>query len=725
MKVRKIAAIQEEYCTGCSACANICPVGAIHIQEDTNGSYKANVDLNSCIDCGLCDNVCPILKPVKNTAPVNTLYAAWADEKTRLASSSGGTFTVFANQILDHGGVVIGASWGKNFQVVHKAIDAKKDLFLLQKSKYLQSFPGDIYKVIAASLAEGKPVLFVGTPCQIAAARNFIKTKAIDDSNLILVDFYCHNAPPYKVFQGFIDTNFGKNLRAFSFRTKKNNLYVCHFFSYRTEGDVTSKTVTTMTPFFEGYFPGLFKPHHCEHCTFQPQNMRLGDISIGDFWKIEEHDPSWNDGKGTSMILVNTKKGEHFFTKTKRAFTRLEETPLDWIRSGQGACTPAHPCRDFFYNLLNAKIHFNKAVSLALKGKLFDIGLACVLVYNNYGSALTNYALYRTLKSYGKEVLIINQPLSSAIKPTNNTQYFKENPFHPEDCAGYFRDIKEMSILNSTCKKFLVGSDQLFNERIYSSISGFTKLTWVDDAHRKIAYSTSFGMNRIFGTPEERYSFRKAIRRFDYISLREAWGLPLVQEKFGVHAEFTLDPVFLCPMAYWEELIGKVELKAKKHAFFYILDPSQEKGEFVKRCIDILGNNHIVTSDRARNAANVKEHWDINTFFPSCNEEWLALLAKSSFVIADSFHALAFAIIFNRPFLVLKNSLRGNDRATSLLEILGQKDRLVDETIQKKDLGSIIRKSIDWESINSKIESLKESSRKWFENHIINDIDSL
>ena len=107
MTDKTIRIVSQDKCTGCGACYNKCPNDAIEMREDREGFLFPSV-LDNCSSCGTCQNACPVLKPVKvNGTP--QCYAVWADQKTRLVSSSGGMFTVLARKILAEGGVVFGA----------------------------------------------------------------------------------------------------------------------------------------------------------------------------------------------------------------------------------------------------------------------------------------------------------------------------------------------------------------------------------------------------------------------------------------------------------------------------------------------------------------------------------------------------------------------------------------------------------------------------------------
>lgn len=719
MSERKIETIKTTTCTGCSACANICPVGAIEMKFDEKGFYKPFVNQDKCIDCGMCDRVCPILNNAKNENKIKKLYAMWAQDNIRLQSSSGGAFTLLAESVIKNKGVVFGAVWSENFTVKHASATTLEELEALKKSKYLQSSIGKTYKQVEYFLKEGKQVLFVGTGCQIGGLKSYIKTKNINDKHLFTCDLFCYMVPPYYLFKRYIDDNFGNELESFDFRVKDKNMYVSHFIKYKLRNK-EPVNVYHMSYWFKAYFVKMYECMACEKCIYQG-NDRFGDVSIGDFWGIENHDKSWNDGKGTSMIMVNSKKGQILLKQIKSKCKRLKEVPIDWIRDGQGNGTSAHKNQPLFYDLLNNGIHFNKAVDMALAGKKFDIGMACVQVYQNYGSAFTNYALYKTLRDYGKDVLLINQPMTSEIKP-NTPQNFIKSPFHVYDKAKYFTNKDEMKSLNKICKKFIVGSDQLFNYEIYKRIDGFVKLDWVDDVHDKVSYSTSFGINKILGSVDEQKHFGECLKRFKKVSVRESAGVPLVKENFGIDAECVMDPVFICKKEHYEELFKDVKTGIESDKVFcYILDPEKEKEQLINTVCETLGKEHYVVADMWRTQENLDTLWTLTTNLKVKNELWMANIANSSFVVTDSFHGLCFAVIFNKPFIVLHNKNRGNARFESLLKMIGYEERLIPANTPKEKIIELANKPIDFAKVNEILNNEKQSSIKWFEENVIGE----
>lgn len=714
----KIESIKTTTCTGCSACFNVCPADAIEFKRDEKGFYKPYVNYDKCIHCKKCDRTCPILNPSKKDSFKEKLYAAWADVKVRLSSSSGGAFTVLAKKILREGGVVFGAAWGDDFAVIHKACDSEVGLAELQKSKYVQSFVGLSFRKAEEYLNAGKKVLFVGTPCQIGGLKKYIENKRTDDKNLYTVDLFCYMVPPYDLFRRYLNDNFGPDLEKFEFRTKDKNLYVSHFFTYKKKNQ-KPKTVHDMVPWFKAYFQKMYECNACEQCIYQNEN-RIGDLSLGDFWGIENHDTTWNDGKGTSMIQMNSEKGRELLSSTQADFARIQEVPLNWIRDGQTNGKKAHPNQKLFYELLDG-CHFNTAVHFGLAGKRFDIGFACVQVYKNYGSALTNFAMYKTLKDYGKSVLLINQPLSSKISPTHSKN-FVIWPYPVEECARYYEDKQDMRKLNAICDKFLVGSDQVFNYEIYKQIDGFTKLDWVDDSHNKYSYSTSFGLNQILGSVEEREDFGNNLRRFKAVSVRETPAEKLVKDNFGVTATSVVDPVFLCDKSHYIKMLSPFEkYAAKRSVFCYILDPDTSKQQVIETVCKLKKKKHFAVSDMWRSKDNIKSLWSLDTYTGIPNETWLANIYYSDFVVTDSFHGLCFSLIFNKPFVVLPNKMRGNDRFTSILNLLGIPERLLPNDASPNLIASLLNKDIDYASVNEKLNREIIFSKVWLERYILND----
>lgn len=191
-------------CSGCHACAQVCPKQCIAMEVDTEGFWYPVVDTALCVECGLCETSCPIQHPLANNKTENdiTAYAAVnKNDEIRLQSSSGGIFTLIASEVIHQGGVVFGAAFDKTFAVGHQYTETIDGLAVFRGSKYVQSRIGDTYKQAEAFLKDGRTVLFTGTPCQIGGLLVYLKQ---DYDNLITQDIICHGVPSPMVWQSYI-----------------------------------------------------------------------------------------------------------------------------------------------------------------------------------------------------------------------------------------------------------------------------------------------------------------------------------------------------------------------------------------------------------------------------------------------------------------------------------------------------------------------------------------
>ena len=179
----------------------VCPKHCISFDQDSEGFRYPLVDETKCIHCGLCEKVCSVLNTDEAREPLSSYAAINENESERLNSSSGGMFIILAKHTIAQGGVVFGAKFDEQWNVVHAYSENEVGLSAFMGSKYVQSRIGETYTQAKEFLNVGRQVLFSGTPCQIAGLRKYLRK---DYDNLITVDVICHGVPSPMVWQEYL-----------------------------------------------------------------------------------------------------------------------------------------------------------------------------------------------------------------------------------------------------------------------------------------------------------------------------------------------------------------------------------------------------------------------------------------------------------------------------------------------------------------------------------------
>lgn len=346
-------------CCGCNACGDACAHGAITFKTDIEGFWYPEVDKAKCVECGLCEKVCPNihvqdLKKNDFDKPAKTIAAINKDTLVRWNSTSGGAFSALADAMYEQGGYVSGALYNEDFSVRNYISNRPEDLEKLRSSKYLQSNAEGVYKEIRALLRKGEKVLACGTPCQMAGLRSFLMK---DYDNLIIVDFICRGVNSPKVYRKYLDSLERKYEGKVVYVKAKNKELGWRNLTRKVVFD-NGKTyygVHMEDDFRRGYHTNVFCRPSCYDCKFKGF-PRIADITIADYWGIEKVDPNLDNNVGTSMILLNSKKGVAYFEKVKDKL-EWEETKFESILPGNIALRksiePAKIDREHFFEDLD------------------------------------------------------------------------------------------------------------------------------------------------------------------------------------------------------------------------------------------------------------------------------------------------------------------------------------------------------------------------------------
>lgn len=301
-------------CAGCEACANVCPKRAIEMTADAEGFYYPIIDKSKCVECGQCDRTCPVLNaPARPSKPPITIAAVNRDWNVRRKSSSGGTFTAIAEIILKRGGIIFGAAFDAEWNVVHISIDEIGGLERLRGSKYVQSRIGDVYRNVKTALENDREVMFVGTPCQVAGLKDFLG-KNYD--RLTLVDTACKGITPPVLWKNYIDyRGRGHSISEITFRDKQNGWESPLFkIIFKDCGLYSSEMNKDL--FGQGFGLGLTLRPSCGACRFKGVN-RISDITLADFWGVRKVQPEMYDNRGTSLVLIHSGKGARLINETQ------------------------------------------------------------------------------------------------------------------------------------------------------------------------------------------------------------------------------------------------------------------------------------------------------------------------------------------------------------------------------------------------------------------------
>ena len=361
-------------------------------------------------------------------------------------------------------------------------------------------------------------------------------------------------------------------------------------------------------------------------------------------------------------------------------------------------------------------------------------------LYDNFGGILQCYALQTILKSQGHKVEVLGEDIqklgfrdriSICIKRiikfilridkdlygcltadevvARNTRLFVSKHIR----VRKVRDLRKVK--EGDYDVLVVGSDQVWRKEynifrpLEMSFFDFAK-TW---NIKRVAYAASFGTDIWDYTPEETEKCKALIDLFQAVSVREASGIELCRCYFNADAVRMPDPALLLPKEHYLKFAEDIpETGHDGGLFVYLLDDKEFKRTFVRKIAEKTGLSPFME--------NNPDRWDLSKpvsariQYPV--ERWISGFRDAKFVITDSFHGCVFSILFNKPFLVIRNNGRGGSRFESLLNVFGLSDCLVAEN----DILDFRYEAVefDWKRINAVLDKERQSAHDFLRRNI-------
>lgn len=372
------------------------------------------------------------------------------------------------------------------------------------------------------------------------------------------------------------------------------------------------------------------------------------------------------------------------------------------------------------------------------------IGLITVYQGYNYGSSLQAYALKSFLtqksatgcivfdrqeKGFSALLLKIKNKTINISKSILIPHLFKENlkkhynkkkskqydsgslslfdDFTNQYISPLFCSYRRLKSLASTpnCLAFFVGSDQAWNPTVLN-LSKINFLSF-SPKHKNISYGVSFGVD--FVPKHNRKTLIKRLRLISKFSVRESSGKAILKS-YGYDSVVCIDPVLLVGKSFWTNFIDVQKNVRKPFVLLYFLN--EPKCDYMDKINNLLNSTiaDILLISKFDFSHSIKRQ-GVTHLENISPKEFVHLFYTAESIITDSFHGIAFSILFNKNFIVLERdygrSVPQTSRITDLLELL----KLTSQYRSIND--DLVIKDIDYSTVVKKLSKIKESSGKY------------
>lgn len=320
----------KSLCAGCTACASICPKNCIKMVADDEGFLYPQVDESLCVNCKLCEKICPVNHPPKAEGIQEGYIVRYKDLEVVDNSTSGGSYSAFADYTFSRDGLIYGVGYDDNMKVHHFCIDfsEKERIAEMRGSKYVQSDLEECFKNIKKTLDSGRFVCFSGTPCQVAGLKGYLRK---DYENLITVDLVCHGVASPLVFKEYVEYQKRKHKSKPMNIRFRNKTYGYHSGTMMVAFDSGKKYYGSgrIDHMLKAYFAGACSRYSCYQCQYKG-NDRCSDFTVFDSWHIGQLvNGQKDDDRGYTNIFVHTEKGKQVLKKMTGFFTMWQADPVE------------------------------------------------------------------------------------------------------------------------------------------------------------------------------------------------------------------------------------------------------------------------------------------------------------------------------------------------------------------------------------------------------------
>lgn len=321
-------------CCGCGACAQSCLQNCIAMKEDEEGFWYPVIDQENCIRCGLCERACPAIHQCEREYEEKVYAAASNDRELVSRSSSGGMFGILAEYILSKNGVIFGAAFNDEMELVHSSAENQEGCRKFHGSKYIQSNTENTFAECKKYLAAGRYVLYTGTPCQIAGLKRYLQK---DFENLLTVELICHGVPSPGIWRRYVrelEEVKGHRIMDAAFRYQDSGWKVFRFMTEYDNGEV-QVIPGVQSPYFTAFLNNLTLRPSCYECKYRLAYSK-SDLMIGDFWGVGKYHQNFDEQLGVSALLVMSDKGEQVFSEI--------QDQMHYVKSDISMLTPMNGC---------------------------------------------------------------------------------------------------------------------------------------------------------------------------------------------------------------------------------------------------------------------------------------------------------------------------------------------------------------------------------------------